>query len=63
MPMCPYCSEDISVLYASLRKDLIWQNEQWIVESLDDDTVVACSACYEEFGPKDLEKLYVPKFT
>jgi len=61
MPICPYCGEDVSVFYANLRKDLVWQNGHWIVESLDDYNVIACSACYEELGPKDLETLNISK--
>jgi hypothetical protein len=57
MPICPYCGEEINALYSSLRRNLIWHDEKWLVEILDDESVIACSACYEELGPKDLDKL------
>ncbi|MFC2001171.1 hypothetical protein ACFLUZ_01555 [Chloroflexota bacterium] len=37
----------------------MWYDGKWVVDISDDEAVVACSACYEELGPKDLDKLGV----
>jgi len=60
MPVCPYCSQEITTLYSSLNRNLVWHDGKWAVDMSDGEVVIACSACYEEFGPKDLDKLGVP---
>ena len=60
MPVCPYCSQDITILYSSLRRDLIWHDAKWTVDTYYGEAATACSACYEELGPRDLDKLDVP---
>ena len=60
MPVCPYCSQDIATLYCSIRRYLVRNDKNWDVDILDDETVIACSTCYEELGPKDLDELGVP---
>ena len=60
MPICPYCSQEITTLYSSPRRDLVWHNGKWVIDISDYEAVIACSACYEELGPKDLDKLGVP---
>ena len=60
MPVCPYCSQEITTLYSSLRRNLVWHDGKWIVDISDYDVAIACSACYEELGPKDLDKLGIP---
>jgi len=60
MPVCPYCNQEITTLYCSLSRNLIWDGGKWVVDMSDYGVVIACSACYEEFGPKDLNKLSVP---
>ena len=59
MPVCPYCSQNITTLYSSLRRYFVWYDGKWVVDISDDEAVVACSVCYEELGPKDLDKLGV----
>ena len=61
MPVCPYCRQEITMLFYSPRKNLLWEAGEWAIDQLDYDEAVVCSACYEELGPKDLEKLGVPK--
>jgi len=60
MPACPYCNQEITILYSSAQTDLVWHDGKWIVDISGDEVVIACSACYEELGPKDLDKLSVP---
>ena len=60
MIICPYCSQEITTLYSSLRSNLIWHDGKWVVDKSDDEVDIVCSACYEELGPKDLDKLGVP---
>ena len=60
MPVCPYCSQDITTLYCSIRRILVRNDKKWDVDISDDETVIACSACREELGPKDLDELSVP---
>jgi hypothetical protein len=59
MPVCPYCGSKITQLYSSRSRDLKWQGRKWIMGISLDETTIACSVCYEEFGPKDLDKLNV----
>jgi hypothetical protein len=60
MPECPYCKQDITKLYSSLRITLLWRDNIWVVDNEDGDEVTVCPECYEELGPKDLDKLSVP---
>jgi hypothetical protein len=60
MPICPYCNEEITLLYSSPRRDLIFYNGRWVSEASNNETNAVCSVCYEELGPKDLDKLAVP---
>jgi len=60
MPVCPYCSEEITTLYSSPRRNLVWQDGKWVVDISDYEVAIVCSACYEELGPEDLNKLGVP---
>lgn len=60
MPVCPYCSQEITTLYCSLRRDLVWRDEKWVVDVSDGEAAIGCSFCYEELGPRDLHKLGVP---
>jgi len=60
MPVCPYCSQEIDILYSSVRRSLVWYDGRWVADIADDEVVIACSACYEELGPKDIDKLDVP---
>lgn len=59
MPVCPYCSQEITTLYSSSRRNLVWHEEKWVVDISDCEVTFVCSACYEELGPKDLNKLGV----
>ena len=59
MPICPYCSHEIMTLYTSMTRNLIWYDKKWVVDISDDEIAIACSTCYEELGPKDLDKLRV----
>lgn len=60
MPVCPYCSQEITKLYSSPRRNLVWNNGKWVIDESDYDVAIVCSACYEELGPKDLDGLHVP---
>jgi len=60
MPVCPYCSQEITTLYSSLSTNLLWHDEKWVVDVSDNEATIACSACYEELGPKDMDMLGVP---
>ncbi|MCK4784734.1 MAG: hypothetical protein KAV87_13360 [Desulfobacteraceae bacterium] len=60
MPVCPYCSHDITTLFSNSRRNLVWYDEKWLVDVSDGEVTIVCSACYEELGPKDLDKLGVP---
>ena len=60
MPVCPYCKQEITTLYCSLRRDLVWFNERWVLDVSDGGAAIGCSSCYEELGPRDLDKLGVP---
>jgi len=60
MPTCPYCGEEITLLYSCPRRDLIFYDGRWVAEASNSETNTACSVCYEELGPKDLDKLEVP---
>lgn len=59
MPVCPYCKKEITALYSSMKRELIWDGK-WTLDSSGDEVVIACSTCYEELGPKDLDTLSVP---
>jgi hypothetical protein len=61
MPKCPYCHEEVVLLYSSLRQDLVYDSGKWIMKAISGDTNTVCSNCYEELGPRDLERLSVPK--
>ncbi len=60
MPECPYCGQEITTLYSSQRRDLVWYDGKWVIDISDNEAATACSACYEELGPRDLDKLNVP---
>ena len=60
MPVCPYCSQEITTLYSSLSRNIVWHDGKWVMDTSDDEVVIACSVCYEELGPGDLDKLSVP---
>jgi len=60
MTVCPSCSQEINTLYSSPRRTLLWHDGKWVVDASDYEVVIVCSACYEELGPKDLDKLTVP---
>ena len=60
MPVCPYCSQEITTLYSSLSRNIVWHDGKWVADTSDDEVVIACSVCYEEFGPKDLDRLNMP---
>lgn len=60
MPVCPYCSQEITMLYSSTSKNIVWRDGKWVTDTSDYEVVIGCSACYEELGPKDLDKLNVP---
>jgi len=60
MPVCPYCDKEIDILYSSASRNLLWHDGKWTVDTSDGEVVIACSTCYEELGPKDLDKLSVP---
>jgi hypothetical protein len=60
MPTCPYCGEDVTKLYSSPTIALVWQESAWTADEADKVSVIACSTCYEEMGPSDLDKLGVP---
>jgi hypothetical protein len=59
MPVCPYCGSKITKLYSNRSRDLKWQGRKWIRGISLDGAIIACSVCYEELGPKDLDKLNV----
>ena len=59
MPVCPYCNQEITTLYCTLSRNLIWDGGKWVIDMSDNEAVTSCSACYEELGPKDLDKLDV----
>ncbi|HEY50925.1 MAG TPA: hypothetical protein G4O20_03875 [Dehalococcoidia bacterium] len=61
MPVCPYCGQEITMLFYSPRRNLLWDDGKWAIDQLDYDEVIVCPACYEELGPKELERLGVPK--
>lgn len=60
MSVCPYCNKEITTLYSSIKRDLVWYDGKWIADISGAEVVIACSACYEELGPRDLDKLDVP---
>ncbi len=60
MPICPYCSHEITTIYSSLRRTLVSHDGKWVVDISDNEAAIACSGCYEELGPRDLDKLGVP---
>jgi hypothetical protein len=60
MPICPYCKQEIITLYSSQKRELVWQDGKWVVDMSGDEVSIACSACYEELGLRDLDKLSVP---
>lgn len=60
MPVCPYCGKEIITLYSTQRRNLVWHDGKWLADISDNEAAVTCSACYEEIGPRDLDKLGVP---
>lgn len=60
MPICPYCTQQITMLHSNLRRDLVWHDGRWVVDISYKEDITVCSSCYEELGPRDLEKLGVP---
>ncbi len=60
MPVCPYCNQEITTLYSSPRRNLVWHDGKWVVDISDNEVVIVGSACYEELGTADLNKLGVP---
>jgi len=60
MPKCPYCQAEIGTIYTSRTVHLKFKDGKWVEEQADRYCTYQCSNCYEEFGPKDLDKLGVP---
>lgn len=60
MPVCPYCNLELTTLYSSTKREFVWHEGKWIVDISADEVIIACSVCYEELGPKDMDKLSVP---
>ena len=60
MQACPYCSQTITTLYSSSRRNLLWHNGKWVIDVSDYEVAIVCSACYEELGTKDLDNVGVP---
>ncbi|MBA7644571.1 hypothetical protein ES703_52315 [subsurface metagenome] len=59
MPVCPYCSQEITTLYSNPMVNLVWHDGKWVIDVSDYEVAIACPNCYEELGPKDLDKLGV----
>ncbi len=39
--------------------NLVWHDGKWVIDVSDYEVAIACPNCYEELGPKDLDKLGV----
>jgi hypothetical protein len=59
MPKCPNCNHEIDRLYSNSRIDLVWCQNKWMLDIMNQKDFV-CPNCYKEMGINDLDKLRVP---